>query len=77
MDALEYLNERIEAIQDVRKAEQGSNYRRMKLGCRIMGRILEVTPEAQKSKRAAADANNAAVEGAIMKKRVKCTVLDE
>ena len=76
-DGLEYLNERIAAVSAIREEEASNGYDRMKLGLTYIQKANGV-PEARADRtRTAAEANNAAVEGAVLNKRVKLTILDE
>ena len=76
-DGLEYLNERIEAISAIRAKEADNGYDRMKLARTYIQEAMGVEPETRGRTRTAAEVNNAAVEGAVLQKRVKLTVLDE
>ena len=76
-DGLEYLNERIEAISAIRDEEAHNGCVRMKLARTYIQEAMGVEPETRGRTRTAAEVNNAAVEGAVLQKRVKLTVLDE
>ena len=76
-DGLEYLNERIEVISAIRAEEADTGYDRMKLARTYIQEAMGVEPETRGRTRTAAEVNNAAVEGAVLQKRVKLTVLDE
>ena len=74
---MECLNERIEAISAIRAQEAKEGYDRMKLARKCIQEAMGVEPEARGRTRTAAEVNNAAVEGAVLQKRVKLTVLDK
>ena len=49
----------------------------MKLACKCIQEAVGVDPEARGQARTLAEANNAAVEGAVLQERVKLTILDK
>ena len=75
-DGLEYLNARMHAIAGVRKADKANDYAKMKHARSLVQRVMEWKPT-KNGKRSASQANNAEVEGAVVKKRIKMVVIDE
>ena len=76
MDGLQYLMDRMEAVAAVRAADKANDYAKMKHVRSLIQANMEWKP-ASDGKRSASQASNAAVEGAVVSKRVKMVVLDE
>ena len=77
MDGLQYLMDRMEAVAAVRAADKANDYAKMKHVRSLIQANMEWKPAANDGKRSASQASNAAVEGAVVSKRVKMVVLDE
>lgn len=75
-DGLEYLMARMEAIKDVREADKVNDYAKMKHVRSLIQNAMEWKP-ASKSRKRSAEANNEAVEGAVLRQRVRMVALDE
>ena len=75
-DGLEYLNERMQVISAMREADKENDYVKMKLARALIQHVTDWKPT-KDGKRSASQANNAEVEGAVVKKRVKMVVIDE
>lgn len=76
MDGLQYLMDRMEAISAIRAEDQASDYVTMKHVRTLIQGAMEWQPTANK-KRSTAQAKNAAVEGAVVSKKIKMLILDE
>ena len=76
MDGLQYLLDRMEAISAVREADKANDYAKMRYVRTLIQDAVKWKPE-NDGKRSATQANNAAVEGAVVSKRIKMVVLDE
>ena len=76
MDGLQCLMDRMQAISAVRAADQENGYAKMIIARTLIQGAVKWKPE-NGGKRSATQANNAEVEGAVVKKRIKMVVLDE
>ena len=74
-EGLEYLNARMHAIAGVREADKANGYAKMQLARSLIRGMMKWKPV--NKKRSASQANNAQVEGAVVKKRVQMVVIDE
>ena len=76
MDGLQYLMDRMKAISAMRAADKEDDYAKMKHAQTLILDAVKWKPE-NDGKRSATQANNAAIEGAVVSKRIKMVVLDE
>ena len=70
------LNARIHAVKAVRDADKANGHTKMKHARSLIQHAMEWKPASNKRKRTD-EANNEAVEGAVLNKRVQVVVLDE
>ena len=68
---------RMNAISAMRKADQANGWTKMKFARSLIRQAMEWKPTEKGRKRSAAEANNASVESAVLKQKVRVVVIDE